>query len=365
MRILLISNMYPDKEHPGFGVFVKHTENILNNEGFIIDKVVRYKKNNIFSKLFDYLIFYLKIFFKGLFKRYDVFYIHFAAHPSIPVLFVKFFNKKVKVITNVHGTDVVPENKIHELFQIFVDRLLNISECIIAPSDYFKDLVSKQYNIPKDKIKTFPSGGISKEIFYPIENKKEIFKKLNLDSNLQYLGYVGRIEYGKGWDTFLESLRDLKEEMLLENKKVIFVGYGDQLNLFHEKVKNLGLQDTVIHFKYMQQSELNLVYNILDFFCFPTERKGESLGLVGIEAMACGTPVIGSRIAGLQSYIENGHNGYLFEPKSKKELGLAIRKYYSLNKETINKLKINSFKTSQRYEKANIKGVLSNIFKNV
>lgn len=365
MKVLLISNMYPDKKFPGFGVFVKHTEDILRNEGFAVDKIVRYKKIKMVEKLVDYLLFYVRILFIGFFKKYDVFYIHFAAHPSIPVLFIKFLKKRVKIVTNVHGTDVVPENKIHELFQILVSKLLNKSNLIIAPSDYFKDLVAKQYNIPSDKIKTFPSGGISKDIFHPIKDKKNVYEKFNLDMNTSYIGFVGRIEFGKGWETFLEALNVLNNERFLENKKVIFVGYGDQEDIFQEKVKLLGLQDKIIHFKFMQQNDLNLIYNILDFFCFPTERKGESLGLVGIEAMACGTPVIGSKIAGLQSYIQNGYNGFLFEPKNKDDLVLKIKNYYELDTNTINLLRKNSYQTSQKFEKQNIKGVLVDIFHGV
>lgn len=365
MKLLLISNMYPDNQHPGFGIFVKHTEDILVSEGFDVEKVVRYKKNKMFLKIIDYILFYLKILYKGFFHSYDGIYIHFAAHPSLPVLFLRIFKRKVKIITNVHGTDVVPENKIHVFFQIFVKKILKKSDVIIAPSIYFQDLVAKKYNISTKKIEVFPSGGIDKDIFYPVSNKKNIYKKFNLDPTLSYLGFVGRIEYGKGWETFLEAINILNRDKQLINKKVIFVGYGDQLDMFNEKVNTLGLNDKIIHYKYMQQHELNLIYNILDFFCFPTERKGESLGLVGIEAMACGTPVIGSKIAGLQSYISDYENGMLFKPKDAEDLISKIKEFYKLDQGEINTIKKNALITAKRYEKGNIKGRLIEIFRSI
>ena len=49
----------------------------------------------------------------------------------------------------------------------------------------------------------------------------------------------------------------------------------------------------------------------MDLLIFSSSRTGESLGLTGIEAMACGVPVIGSDIGGIASYVENGSNGWL------------------------------------------------------
>lgn len=81
--------------------------------------------------------------------------------------------------------------------------------------------------------------------------------------------------------------------------------------------------------------------------------------------MACGTPVIGSEIAGLQSYIKNQYNGFLFEPKNINKLVITIKKYYDLDTNTINLLRKNSYQTSQKFEKQNIKGVLVDIFHGV
>jgi len=77
----------------------------------------------------------------------------------------------------------------------------------------------------------------------------------------------------------------------------------------------------VIYLKKMDQSELRILYNIASIFIFPS--RDEPLGLVGLEAIACGTPVIGSNIGGIPEYI-NKNNGMLFEVNKSKELAERI-----------------------------------------
>src|SRR5690606_27278463 len=141
---------------------------------------------------------YLKIVFRCLFYKYDVVYVHYAAHNSIPLNIVKRI-KNIKIYTNVHGSDIVPDVKSYEKFQIHVSKLLQHSNKIITPSNYYKELVSKKYSIYPEKIKVFPSGGVNISKFYYIEREK-CLGKLSLPKNYRYIGYVGRIDVKKGWD---------------------------------------------------------------------------------------------------------------------------------------------------------------------
>ncbi|RYM02758.1 hypothetical protein EWH99_11020 [Sporolactobacillus sp. THM7-7] len=212
MNILLVSNMYPNNSNPQFGIFVKNTADILENNRIHVKKVVLYKTKGRWKKLFSYGAFYIKIIGNLLFKRYDCVYIHYASHNAIPVLFAKGIKKRLKIVTNVHGSDVVPETGLQEKLQKYVTKLLKASEIVITPSNYYKQLVANKYHLDERKISVFPSGGVNKQTFKVIGDKKFLLINNGLDPNQQYIGYVGRIDVQKGWDVFLEAVRQLKRK---------------------------------------------------------------------------------------------------------------------------------------------------------
>jgi len=107
------------------------------------------------------------------------------------------------------------------------------------------------------------------------------------------------------------------------------------------------------------------MYNCFDIFVFPTEREGESLGLVAIEAMTCGTPVIASDFAAPKYYIRNGINGYKFEKGNVTALVKCLLHYSTIDKTTVELLKKNAIETSKYYYTENILENLQQIFKEI
>ncbi len=362
MRIFLVSNMYPSKEYPNYGVFVKNTEEILKDNGWEISKAVMYKQTNKIAKMIHYIMYYLKIILKGLFLKNDLIYVHYASHNAYPLLFLKRL-KNVKIYVNVHGSDVVPEVASQEKYQPYVKKLLSCSTKVIAPSNYYKELVSEKFGINKDKIFVFPSGGVNKNTFRVMENKDTIRQELQLSAEYNYIGFVGRIDVGKGWDIFLEAYKAVKDTGAYDQTKMLIVGKGAQQKEFEDRIDRLGLRSDLVYFPLLPQSQLAQVYNCLELFCFPTTRKGESLGLVGLEAMACGVPVIGSRIGGLKDYIQDQVNGLFFEPGDSNALARQLEKYSQLSKDEQDKMKEHALITAEGYEVNNIKQTLVEIFK--
>lgn len=334
MRIEVVSNMFPDEKHPSYGVFVKNFCNILDNIGIDHKNHVMRKKDSVFSKIFGYIHFYIGTFFALLFERYDLIYVHYASHSSIPVLFARVFRKK-RVYTNLHGSDVVPENSTQERMQKYTQRILAASEKIIVPSEYFKDLVTKKYIIEKERLFVIPSGGINKDVFYK-EKEKGNGKVLKL-------GYVGRISFKKGWDTLLKACAEMRNPF-----RLIVVGNGPDYKQMRSLATQLRLDDHIEWMDLQPQEQLRKVYNDIDLLVFPTEREGESLGLVAIEAMACGTPVVASDYAAPHYYVIDGFNGYKFEKGDYLQLACILDSYVS-NQESKENLIIGAIKTAAGY----------------
>ncbi|WP_342542041.1 glycosyltransferase family 4 protein [Paenisporosarcina sp. FSL H8-0542] len=364
MKILLVANMYPSSNFPSYGVFVQNTEKILQNEGFQVDKAVLQKKTSKLSKILGYAIYYSKILSKGLTGNYDAIYVHYASHNAMPLLWLKKLKPSVRIVTNVHGSDVVPEVASQEKYQPAVKKLLQQSSLIITPSHYYEKLVQQKYGV-KTPIRVFPSGGVNAEVFHPKKNQRiDILSQLKLDPAFRYIGYVGRLDVGKGWDHYLRAISFYMNEKPEERDRTRFiaVGSGKEDDAFKELAKSLGIEDVIIHYPLMKQSDLANIYTVIEAFIFPTTRKGESLGLVGLEAMACKTPILASAIGGILDYVQDGQNGWLFTPGDAVQLKDLLVKFDELSNEEYEKISQAAYETALQYEQTTIQSKLSAIF---
>lgn len=329
MKILLVSNMYPDDKHPSYGIFVKKFAEELDKIGVSYIKSVMYQSDKKLGKLMSYLVFYTYTFFKVLFGKYDLIYVHQAAHSSPPVI-AAYKIRKAKIYTNVHGCDVVPENFRQEKMQKYTEKILKISDKVIIPSEYFKNYVEKKYGIPGNKLYIYPSAGVDKTVFYELssDEKRKLKKRYGFHENYPAFGMAGRISTGKGWDVFANAVAELKKNGIKAN--FIIVGSGIENENLNELISGKNLENEISRIGMLPQADLCGFYNAIDYFVFPTKREGESLGLVAIEAMACGTPVIASDFAAPGYYVKDGLNGYKFKAGNEKELACIIKKCCSL-----------------------------------
>ena len=218
-KILLISNMYPSKKYKHYGVFVQNTESILKNNGYQVDVSVLKKKDSKLGKLGGYLSFYIKSIFLCLFHHYDYLYAHYISHCALLIKIIKKLKPSIKVIVNVHGNDVVPEDAHDEKFIPLVKSTLPLIDLC--------------------KIKIFPSGGINFDVFQEIENAKE---KLHLDPNKKCIGYIGRYEKRKGWEVFLKAISLLEN---VEQYQIVMVGVGEDEEKANALIQEYHLENVI------------------------------------------------------------------------------------------------------------------------
>ncbi|WP_022793511.1 glycosyltransferase family 4 protein [Marinococcus halotolerans] len=360
MKILLVSNMYPSDKYPSYGTFVRNSEKMLEENGIKVENAVLTKHQRPVSRYLNYGLFYVKTLIKALANKYDAVYVHYPSLSSIPVL-VAGYVKKLNVYVNIHGSDVVPENMKQKIMNKITVLSLKRADKIICPSEYFRDLVIQKHKIPKEKLYVFPSGGVNPEVFYERDNIPALKQKYGLAEKYTYIGFISRLDYGKGWDTFLESIALLRKDNL--SVKGIVVGGGGEVDQFWEKVNELGIGEAIIHYGALKQEEVAELMNCFKVFCFPTERKGESLGLVGLEALASKRPVVGSSIGGLKGYIRHGENGYLVSPGDKKQFAYYLGKVIYADDDEYECMKDEAYKMSKKYVIDNIKDQFIRIFR--
>lgn len=354
MKIFLISNMYPSKEDPDYGIFVYNIEKALEKNGaWITEKaVISGRPKSTTDKLNKYRKFYADIFSAYRKGNFDMVYLHFISHSSPGLLLAKFLiGKKKKIVINVHGSDILVHNK--GILKACNEILLKHTDLLVVPSDFFKKIIEKVFpNFPKNKLYISPSGGIDSDIFYLQKNKT--------NQNNFHLGYVSRIEEEKGWRIFLQALKILKTNNFRFQASI--VGTGSEVKDLMEKISDYDLQEQVAYCGVLSQGELNNFYNELDLFIFPTKAE-ESLGLVGLEAMACGTPIIGSKIAGLKTFIKDKENGLFFTSGKDKELVEKINYYFHLPENEKLKMQKEAVKTSEQYQEDRVAKALFEKFK--
>lgn len=341
MKIFLISNMYPSSKDSLFGVFVKNFKLELENKGvaFPAVSVIKGKRPSNLSKAFTYLKYYFSVCYNFIFKKYDLVYVHFMSHNAPVLAFLFFlFKKKKPLVINVHGDDVTTsKGKKIDTLNMFILKKVDL---VVVPSTYFKEMILENYPfLNVEQIFVSPSGGVDAKRFYPIETER---------NEIPVLGMISRIDEGKGWDDFLKALKILREKNI--DFSSIIAGQGLQEKEMMAMIQGFKLQDRVEFLGLVKQEELVLLYNKMDVMVFPTKREAESLGLVGVEALSCGTPVIGGDIAGLKTYIQHNRNGLLFEPGNVSELAGCIEKYLNLSQQEKINMKNAALETALKYE---------------
>lgn len=339
-KILVVSNLYPSKWDTSYGTFVALFVQELQNcsTHYKIDLcVIRGRTTSKICKLLKYFWFYLSMTLRILFHRYELIYVHYITYSSIPLLFLSKI-KKLNIVFNIHGDDLLTKSKVAENVLQAVHKLLINSKLVVVPSEFFKDiLIDKFKDIRLQNIFVSPSGGVEKsfynEMIAPVQSPFTI-------------GYVSRIDTGKGWDVLLRAIQDIYKEYPIQVK---IAGTGRQVEELKHMISTLNLSHIVTYYGSLSHAELPQFYANLTLFVFPTTLK-ESLGLVGLEAMAASKPVIGSAIGGLKSYIKDGYNGFLIPPGNSRRMGECIVNYINFPDERKLEMNKNAFKTAQLYQ---------------
>ena len=178
---------------------------------------------------------------------------------------------------------------------------------IIAFSPHERDAMARLYGADASKVSLVPCG-VDLSLFRPL-NQKSVRARLGLNGE-KILLYVGRIEPLKGLELLVEAAAQMDSG---DRVRVMVVGADANGDREMDRVKQLAkerdLEDQIDFVGQVDHTELPLYYNAADVCVVPSYY--ESFGLVALEAMACGTPVVATRVGGLSTIIHHGRTGYL------------------------------------------------------
>jgi D-inositol-3-phosphate glycosyltransferase len=245
--------------------------------------------------------------------------------------------------------------------RIAVEReIMRFADRLIAATPLEKSEMMTAYGADEARISVVPPG-VDRRLFRPIL-RAEAQAHLGMSPNHHMVLFVGRIQPLKGIDTLIRAMKLVVQQFPDWQKDLCMCIIGsdgasgpeaEQTELERlERLRNeLGISELVMFMGARDQDQLVWHYSAADVVVMPSHY--ESFGMVALEAMACGTPVIGADVGGLSFSIQNGYNGFLVpgrDPQALAEKILLLIKHPFLR----DQLGEQARHTTERYDWPNI-----------
>ena len=240
-------------------------------------------------------------------SEYDVVHVH-GHIPGIGLIPLK---RKSTFVFTAHNPNPWMVRSFSQIKQAFRQvsfkcielRIVKSFDCVIAVGECLKEELVHRFEINPGKINVIPNG-VDTQFFRPnIVNSRDVLAKYHLPA--EYVLFVGRLVEQKGLHFLLKAIKDTRIP-------VVVVGGGPLYSNLKELCRRLEIERQVHFVGGVPLADLRKLYSQANLFVIPSIAEGFPGGLVALEAMASGLPVIASRTHGIESVIHDGFNGFLF-----------------------------------------------------
>jgi glycosyltransferase involved in cell wall biosynthesis len=306
-KLLLINNGYPSPQNPQYCTYIKTIHECLVKAGCDVQLlIIQYNSLKNWEKIKKYILFF-KDLFRISFSLYDIIYINHA--PFAFPAFIRPSLYRKKVFIHWHGDELISKKFSIRLIRKYI-KFCSQNMKHIVPSLYFKSKLIEIMNIKEENIIVSPSGGVNISLFRP---------KLKIKNTDPFIiGFASALTFSKGADMLLKLVRNSK---IIEHKiyrPVAFrvIRYGQDADSFIERIKNENFP-VYIHEK-MSKDDMPDYYNMMMMMVMMTTREGESLGLVTLEALSCGVPVVAFNMFAFPEFIIPSKSGLLIQKSDDK-----------------------------------------------
>ncbi len=187
-----------------------------------------------------------------------------------------------------------------------------------------------------------------------VVTKEEKRKELGIPNHAFVVISVGELNWNKNHAVVVEAIGKLKND----NIYYLICGEGIEKIPLEEQAKRLGIEKQVLLTGF--RDDIPEILKTADVMAFPSLREG--LGLVAIEAMASGVPVIASDNRGTREYMRDGWNGYVVSKNTAEEVAKAIQMVYQLPKKEYEMMQQNCLETAKRFSSVQVNKVMRQIY---
>lgn len=266
---------------------------------------------------------------KKLLKNFDIIHFHY---PFIGGFFslLRFISKSRIPLVVTYHMDLIGRGWKSWFFKLYtfltLPNIIKITQKIIVSSlDY-----ARNSNLAPDLLKE-PQKFI--EVPFGVETKNyetgiidhELRNRLGIkekEKTILFVGALDKAHYFKGVDILLKSFREVNLLPQI-SCRLIIVGDGDLRLRYEKQAQDLDMPDKVIFAGRVSKENLRSYYKLADIFVLPSIDSSEACGLVLLEAMSFGIPVIASNLPGVRTQV--GDRGLLIDPKKEDELTEALK----------------------------------------
>lgn len=257
----------------------------------------------------------------------DVLYSHFAPYGVGPALEAK--KRGIPVVTTFHGP-WTEEMKIEgqglkhllktALAKSIEMKAYGLADKFIVLSENFRDILHEYYKIPISKIHIIP-GAANVERFRPAEDRRAVRERLNLPQSATIVLTVRRLVNRMGLQQLLEAWRRVTERH--PDHLLLIGGKGPLMEELASKVAEYNLHHHVRLLGYISDEELPLYHQASNLFVVPTQAL-EGFGLITVEAMASGLPVLATPVGGNKEILRGFRPELLFQGTDSKAIAQGL-----------------------------------------
>ena len=222
--------------------------------------------------------------------------------------------KKKPLILTYHN-DIVGEGMAGHLARLYNASALNLllkrsARILVARPRHVSDRLEPFM----DKVEFVPVG-VDTQFFYPLQQQYE--------GDIFFLSVLDAFHSYKGLDVLLQSLKAVKEQ--IPDVKLVVGGGGELLDHYRQSARDLGLERNVRFEGRISQERLLQIYNGCKLFVLPSlSAQQEGFGIVPLEAMACGRPVVVTDIVGVAEDVAKSGAGIVVRPEDHDSLARAM-----------------------------------------
>jgi rhamnosyl/mannosyltransferase len=261
--------------------------------------------------------FSLPFLLKKLSKDADV--LHFHMPFPLAVMSYLLVRPNGKVVLWWHS-DIVRQKRIMLLYKPFLFRFLKKADRIIVAT--VEQIESSAFlKVFKDKCEVVPFGIDTRNLQLDSDTRQEV-AKIREKYGSKIVLFVGRLIYYKGVEHLIRAMKDV-------DGKLLIVGEGPLEGELRSLVAEYRLEDKVAFIGRVEDQGMAAYYHSCDVFVLPSIARSEAFGIVQLEAMACGKPVINTDLpTGVSHVSRNGETGITVPPADPAALTEAMNRLF-------------------------------------